>query len=274
MRRSEDVLYRLLLRAFPPQARREFADDMASMFSEQLREARSAGRSEARIWVAAAADALRAGLAERFIPFHSRAVAARRESRRWRWWVHAFQQDVRYALRLLLKQPGITAIAVLTLALGIGANTAIFSAVNAVLLRPLPYPNADRLVMLYEKRLKEGVIDNVVSPADFLDWSKMQHSFDGIAALTPTTVDLTGSGEPVRVFAGAVSPSFFDVLGVVPALGRTFVAEEGISGRGRVAVLGHALWQEQYGKDPAIVGQEDSAERASKRSDRRASRDF
>jgi putative ABC transport system permease protein len=254
MRPPAELLYRVLLLAFPAQARRDFGDDMASMFSEQLREARAAGRSETRVWLSAVSDALRAGLAERFVPFHSRAAAARRESRRWRWWVHAFQQDVRYALRLLLKQPGITAIAVMTLALGIGANTAIFSAVNAVLLRPLPYADADRLVMLYEKRLKEGVTDNVVSPADFLDWSKMQRSFDAIAALTPTTVDLTGAGEPVRLFAGAVSPPFFDVLGVAPSLGRTFVAEEAIQGRGRVAVLGYKVWQDQYGKDPAIVG--------------------
>ncbi len=254
MRRPGELLYRLLLLAFPAQARREFADDMVRMFSEQLRDARATGRSQTRVWLSAMSDALRAGLAERFVPFHSRAVAGRRESRRWRWWVHAFQQDVRYALRLLLKQPGITAIAVLTLALGIGANTAIFSAVYAVLLRPLPYPDADRLVMLYEKRLKEGVTDNVVAPADFLDWSKMQRSFEGIAALTPTTVDLTGAGEPVRLFAGAVSPPFFDVLGVVPSLGRTFVADEAVQGRGHVAVLGYKVWQEQYGKDPAIVG--------------------
>ena len=254
MRRSEELLYRLLLLAFPVHARREFGDDMARMFVDQLADARAAGRSETRIWISAAADALRAGLAERFIPFHSRALAAGRESRRWRWWVHAFQQDVRYAVRLLLKQRGITAVAILTLALGIGANTAIFSAVNAVLLRPLPYPDADRLVMLYEKRLKEGVLDNVVSPADFIDWSTMQHSFDAIAALTPTTVDLTGTGEPIRLFAGAVSPPFFDVLGVAPAIGRTFVADEATAGRQRVALLGHKLWQEHYGKDAAIVG--------------------
>src|SRR5215210_4153778 len=99
-------------------------------------------------------------------------------------------QDLRYGFRMLLKNPGFTFIAVAALALGIGANTAIFSAVNAVLLRPLPYANADRLVMLYEKRLKEGVLDNVVSPADFIDWSKMNVAFDGIAGFTATTVDL------------------------------------------------------------------------------------
>ena len=96
--------------------------------------------------------------------------------------MHAFLQDLRYALRLLVKQPGVTVIAVLTLALGIGANTAIFSAVDAVLLRPLPYADPDRLVMVWEKRPAEGVLDNVVAPADFLDWSRMNGAFEAMAA--------------------------------------------------------------------------------------------
>ena len=113
--------------------------------------------------------------------------------------MHAIKQDLTYALRLLVKQPGVTFIAILTLALGIGANTAIFSAVNAILLRPLPYADPDRLVMVFEKRLAEGVLDNVVSPADFLDWSKMNGAFDGIAAMSGANADLTGVGEPIRL---------------------------------------------------------------------------
>jgi putative ABC transport system permease protein len=254
MRSPEDRLYRVLLLAFPQRARQEFGDEMARMFSDQLAEAKANDSSRARIWMSASVDALRAGMAERFIPFHSHARAAGRESRRWRWWVHAFQQDVRYALRMLIRRPGITAIAVLTLALGIGANTAIFSAVNAVLLRPLPYAHADRLVMLYEKRLKEGVLDNVVSPADFIDWSKRNTSFDALAGYASTTVDLTGPGEPVRLFAGAVSPPFFAILGVAPARGRTFLPEESLEGHDHVVILGHKVWQEQYGSERGIVG--------------------
>ncbi len=121
--------------------------------------------------------------------------------------MHAIKQDLTYALRLLVKQPGVTVIAILTLALGIGANTAIFSAVNAILLRPLPYADPDRLVMVFEKRLAEGVLDNVVSPADFLDWSKMNGAFDAIAAMSSVNADLTGAGEPIRLAAGAVSPA-------------------------------------------------------------------
>src|SRR6187399_2746632 len=111
--------------------------------------------------------------------------------------------DLRYAVRQLVKNPSFTVIAVFALALGIGANTAIFSAVNAVLLRPLPYPDPDRLVRVTEKRLREGVLDNVVAPADFLDWSRMNGAFEHIAGMTTITGDFTGGGEPVRLVAGA-----------------------------------------------------------------------
>ena len=168
--------------------------------------------------------------------------------------MHAIRQDLTYAIRLLVKQPGVTFIAILTLALGIGANTAIFSAVNAILLRPLPYADPDRLVMVFEKRLAEGVLDNVVSPADFLDWSKMNGAFDGIAAMTSMNADLTGTGEPIRLAAGAVSPAFFDVLGVQPALGRNFRTEEAIVGQHRVVILSHDLWQRRFGSDATVVG--------------------
>ena len=183
--------------------------------------------------------------------------------------MHAIKQDLTYALRLLVKQPGVTCIAILTLALGIGANTAIFSAVNAILLRPLPYADPDRLVMVFEKRLAEGVLDNVVSPADFLDWSKMNGAFDGIAAMTDANADLTGAGEPVRLSAGAVSPPFFDVLGVQPALGRTFRTEEAIVGQHRVVILSHGLWQRRFGSDAVDRRPQDPAERDSSRSGRR-----
>ena len=169
--------------------------------------------------------------------------------------MNAVRQDIRYAFRLLIKQPGITLLAVVTLALGIGANTAIFSAVNAVLLRPLPYPDADRLVLIWEKRQAEGVLSNVVAPADFIDWEQRQQSFDAIAAFGSFTVDLTGSGEPVKLFTGGVSPAFFDILGVKMALGRSFRSEEGIQGQHMVAILSHRLWRDRFGSNPNIVGQ-------------------
>src|SRR4030095_9084024 len=111
----------------------------------------------------------------------------------WRGMAAAFFVDVRYALRMLVRQPGITFIAVVTLALGIGANTAIFFAVHAILLRPLPYDDPDRLVTVWETRAAEGVRDNVVAPADFLDWARMHTTFEALAAMASTSVDLHGS---------------------------------------------------------------------------------
>ncbi|HJR59252.1 MAG TPA: ABC transporter permease [Vicinamibacterales bacterium] len=250
----ERLLYRILLLAFPRRIRRDFGADMAVMFEKQLIETRPAGAGRARIWAAAIVDALANGAAERSRPLQAAALALPRETRRWRWWMYAIRQDVQYAIRLLAKQPGITIIAVLTLALGIGANTAIFSAVNAVLLRPLPYPEPDRVMMLWEKRPAEGVFDNVVSPADFLDWAQMQGAFESLAAIVPVATDLTGTGDPVRVFTGAVSPSFFDVFGTRPMLGRTFREDETVPGKHRVLIVGHRLWQERFGSDRAIVG--------------------
>jgi predicted permease len=166
----------------------------------------------------------------------------------------ALWRDVRYALRLQLRQPGVTALALVTLALGIGANTAIFSAVNAILLQPLPYAEPDRLVMIWEKRVSEGVLDNVVAPADYLDWERRQQAFDAIAAFTTDTVDLTGTGEPVRLAAGTVSPPFFDLLGVTMALGRSFRPDEAETGQPPVVVLSHGLWRDRFSSDPAVIG--------------------
>ena len=168
--------------------------------------------------------------------------------------MHALRQDVRHALRLMVGQPGVTLIVLLTMALGIGANTAIFSAVDAILLRPLPYPEPDRLVVVWEKRPAEGVMNSVVAPADYVDWARMNTVFDAMAAITSITADLTGAGEPVRLTAGAVSPAFFDVLRVQPALGRSFRAEEGRAGQHRVVVIGYGLWQGRFGSDANVVG--------------------
>jgi putative ABC transport system permease protein len=145
-------------------------------------------------------------------------------------------------------------VAVLTLALGIGANTTIFSVVNALLLRPLPYTQPDRLVMVWEKRIREGVTNNVVSPADFIDWRQRNQVFESMAAQTEQSFDLSGIDEPIRLYAGVVSSEFFDVLGVQPQIGRAFLPEEEQAGRHLVAVLTHSLWQERFGADPGVVG--------------------
>jgi putative ABC transport system permease protein len=248
--------YRLLLFAFPADMRREFGDDMTSMFAQQVDETRRQRRSVARLWLLAALDALRHGASERLraSAYAGALRGMKPPAGRWRSFMRAFWQDFKYALRMLARQPGVTAVAVVTLALGIGANSAIFSAVNAILLRPLPYDEPDRLVTVWESRPGEGVIDNVASPADALDWARMNSTFEAMAAMTTASVDLTGSGEPEKYFAGAVSPPFFDILRVRPLLGRTFRAEEGIVGKPRVVILGHRLWSTRFGSDASIVG--------------------
>ena len=165
-------------------------------------------------------------------------------------------QDLRYGLRVLAKNPGFTAIALLTLALGIGATTAIFSVIDAVLLNRLPYPNAERLVMVWEQEPERGWYRNIVSAANFLDWRKQNHVFTQMAAIDETTFDLSGNGEPLEVRGEQVSANFFSVLGVQPAVGRTFTPEEDRPGGPRVAVLSNALWNQRFGGDRGLVGRE------------------
>jgi putative ABC transport system permease protein len=164
-------------------------------------------------------------------------------------------QNIRYAFRILRKTPGFTAVAVITLALGIGANTAIFSVVNAVLLRPLPYPNANRLVMIWEKHLPDGEPENNTSPATFLNWKEHATVFEQTAAYFNWTKVLTGGATPERLNVQEVTPNLFSVLGVNAALGRTLLAsEDSVDGANDVVVLSFELWQRRFGSDPRIVG--------------------
>jgi putative ABC transport system permease protein len=163
-------------------------------------------------------------------------------------------QDLRYGLRMLARNPGFTVVAVITLALGIGANTAIFSVVNAVLLRPLPYKDPDRLVFVWETDRQRGGRWHSVTPADFVDWREQNGVFEDMAAVKHSDVILTGTGELTRLWAPRVPASFFPLLGVAPALGRTFLAEEDRPGGDPVAILSHRLWQERFGADPRLIG--------------------
>ncbi len=169
-----------------------------------------------------------------------------------------FLQDVRYAVRVLLKNPGFTAVAVLTLALGIGANTAIFSVVNTVLLKPLPYPNPDSLVKIWTHFTSIGLPNdqNWFSPPELRDVLQQNHSFSDISAISQGTFNLGVSGNPQSLSGATVSPSFFTLLGVNPRLGRTFSPDEGEQGHDRVVVLSYALWQRVFGADSQIVGKD------------------
>jgi predicted permease len=163
-------------------------------------------------------------------------------------------KDLSYGLRSLLKHPGFTVIAVITLALGIGANTAMFSVINAVLLRPLPYHEPNRLVTIWEESPGRGMYQMPVSFANLHDWVDQNHSFEKISAYTFTNLNLTGVGEPARLSAVRSSANLFPLVGGAPLLGRTFLPEEDKEGGNRVVILGHALWQSRFGSDSGIVG--------------------
>jgi putative ABC transport system permease protein len=164
-------------------------------------------------------------------------------------------QDLRYGARMLIKQPGFALIAVVTLALGIGANTAIFSLVNAVLLRPLSYREPDRLVSVQGTNPQKGFKIDRVSPADLADWREQNSVFEQLAASRDAQYNLTGRGEPELIFGYRFSADFFQLLGVNPILGRTFLPEEDRPGSPRVVVLSQRLWQRRFGSDPNIIGQ-------------------
>jgi len=164
-----------------------------------------------------------------------------------------FLEDVRFAARLLRKSPGFAAVAVLTLALGIGANTAIFSVVDTVLLRPLPYRNPLRLVWASEHF---ALGPSTVVSADFPAWRDHNHAFEQVEAFGGTSgANLTGAGEPARVSVTSVTTGFFSMLGVAAVLGRTFLADEGKQGQEHVALLSEALWRNRFGADPRIIGE-------------------
>ncbi len=161
-------------------------------------------------------------------------------------------QDVHYGARMLRKNPGFTAIAVLTLALGIGANTAIFSVVNAVLLRPLPYQDADRLIALQENSPRVGPVS--VSYPNFLDWRQQSHAFSQMAAVHNLGFNLSGVTQPENIEGLAVSPNFLSLLGVRPFLGRDFLPEEETAGTAPVVLLSYQLWQSHMGADSNVMG--------------------
>ena len=169
--------------------------------------------------------------------------------------LEVFWYDLRFGWRMLVKNPGFAAIAVLTLAVGIGANTAIFSVVNATLIRPLPYPNASRLVMVWENRSSEKARQNVTSPATFLKWQEHNTVFEGMAVCFNDTGILTGGGAPEQVAIQDVGPSLFSLLGVNAMMGRVFVpVQDGVEGADKVAILSSELWRRRYGADPNILG--------------------
>jgi len=168
-------------------------------------------------------------------------------------WLEILWQDLRYAARQLKRNPGFTAVAVITLALGIGATTAIFTVVNAVLLRPLPYPHPEELVYVQEI-LGEYGLSPFVGNREFAAWRNQSRTLSPIAAYMDFTANLTGGGEPERIICGMATTTFFSILGVHPVVGRLFLPEEDRPGGPPVVILSEAFWKRRYGGDPSVVG--------------------
>ncbi len=169
-----------------------------------------------------------------------------RDQRGWLW-LEQFFQDIRFAARGLSKARAFTLTAGLTLALGIGANTAIFPLVHAVILRPLPFPDPQRLMFVWNNNARDNIPDDLASWPTFEDWRAQNRTFAQMSGYLPGNADLTGDGEPEQVPSCSVGDAFFETLGISPLLGRPFSAEEQIEGKDGVAIISHGLWQRRFG---------------------------
>ncbi len=247
-----DRLVRLALRAYPASYRARFGRDLAELFRDAAGEelARGGRPGLAGLTGRTLADILRDAAAEsRRARIRARAYAPRAR----RWSPDMLLQDLRYAFRGVRREPRFALLVVLTLAVGIGANTAMFSIVNGVLLSPLPFPQPDRLVRLYGSFSQDATTS--ISPPDFLDYRARNDVFESMAARrTSSIATLSGDGDAEQVRSGTVTANYFATLGVAPALGRGFRPEEENGGPHDVVVLSYGLWQRRYGGDPDILG--------------------
>ena len=223
--------FRHLLRLLPADFQADYARDMERTFDAQHRQA-AREQGVWRLWIDTIADLLRTA------PREHAAQAA---------------QDAAYAVRMFRVAPGFTAVAVLTLAVGIGANTAVFSIVDAVLLRPLPYPDSDRLVRVFETRVRDGLFQNSASGPNALDWQQQSTLFSGMTAYRQRSLNVSGRGDPTYVDGARAAANFFAVLGVTTARGRTFTVAEDRE-VARVAVISHPFWQSQFAGNTSVLG--------------------
>jgi predicted permease len=230
----QDRIFRSLLRLFPFDFRSDYGRDMVHTFADQRRDAEREGAPGIlRLWWETLAGLF--------------ATAPREH------W-EMFRQDAVFALRMMRKNPGFTAIVVLTLALGIGANTAIFSVINGVLLRPLPYANGAGIVRLYQKAPLAGIQDAGFSPTEIRDFRQRSRTLADVVEYHSMSFTFFGQGDPQRVVTGVVSANFFDVLGVKPVLGRLFLPGEDEHGAEPVLLLTYSYWKNVMGSDPNVVG--------------------
>jgi predicted permease len=222
--------YRLFLRLYPASFRAEYGDEMCDIWARRRRDA-SMPLAAAALWIAT------------FFEVLSNAAAVH-------WDI--LQQDLRYSARTLARSPGFTLTAILVLALGVGANTAAFSVTDFVLVRPLPFADPERLVKLWETT--PGYSRMELSPANYRDWKRMSHSFEGMGAFHSVSVNLVGQGDPQRLEGSTVTAGLFPLLGARPLLGRLFAAAEDRQGAAGTVLLSYGTWQAVFGGDPAVVG--------------------
>ncbi len=240
-----DRMCRLVLRLYPRGLRAQFGDEMAELLRARYLRASHRGRgARLRFWHNTVIDATRA-IWSAHRPAWSRAL---------RYGPTALRDDLRAASRVFRRSPAMTAGVVLLMALSLGAATTAFSVVNAVLLRALPFGDPARLVMIWESRPDRHIDHNAVAGHEFPEWTKRTRAFAGMVAMAfPGPMTLTGAGEAAALQTVRVSANFTDVLGVAPALGRTFTADEDTPGHGDVVLLSDRIWRERFGSDPAIV---------------------
>ncbi len=254
---KEEIRRRLAGLNLQPTREAEIVEELAQHLDDRYEESLSEGASPEDAYRAALlelteSDFLAEGLSRVERPVGRPPVVAGTRRR-----INMFGdlwQDLRYGLRMLIKNPGFTLVAVIALALGIGANSAIFSVVNTVLLRPLPYKEPDRLVMVWEDASKRGYPRDTPAVANYIDWRNQNQVFEGMAALADQSFNLTGVGDPERIDGRRVSANLFTLLGVDPVLGRPFVAEEDQPGAEKVVMISHGLWRRRFNSDAGIVG--------------------
>jgi predicted permease len=249
-----EIFRRLTALKLSPTREAEIADELAQHLEDRYQELLASGQAEDAAYHTSLGELkdehfFARNLRRSETEFHREPIAPGKDSKTF---FSGVLQDFRYALRVLRKSPGFTVVAVLTLALGIGANTAIFSFVDAVLLKPLPYPHPERIVSMWEKA--PAFDYNPISTLNFVDWERQNRCFQFLSAIARDTVTLTGSGSPEELNVDKVSASYFKVLGVVAALGRTFAESEDEVGNDREVVLSNRIWRSRFGGDPNVVG--------------------
>jgi putative ABC transport system permease protein len=244
----------------------EFVDELAAHLAQTCDEARRDGRSEAESraaalrllddsspWIEAARERARRPVATRIREWTAREppLTGERGGSMYRLGI---TRDVRHALRMLVRSPAFSLIAVMTFAVGIGVNTAVFSVVNAVLLRPLPYPAADRITMVWLDNTRERIKEDITSYPNYRDWRDQNSSYAHLAAYSESAFALTGAGEPERLLGATVTANFFDVMGIKPVAGRLFTQTAETEGQDGVILISYGLWQRRFGGAADAIG--------------------